>query len=114
MRDFRLSVIEDTGLDIDIINGQAVLLDEESQTTDQRAAVAVYAMKGTVPGAEDFGMSWADTYSRNTTSMQLSNEAQLQVQNYAGNSGNSVSLNSQYSTLLLQTSNKTSVLVMRG
>lgn len=115
MRDLKVTIVEDVGLDIDIVDGQAVLVDEANQTNDQRASIAVYAMKGTVPGQSDFGMSWQDTYDRETTGMQLSNEAQLQVQNYAGNAGSEgVSLNSQYSTVLISSGKQTGVIIMRG
>lgn len=102
-------------LDIDIIDGEPDYLEEASQTNDQRAAVACYACKGTVPGMLDYGVSWGDVYTKDNTTMQLNNELQQQVQNYAGNSSEDYELTAtQYSAQLLMSSEGIGVIVKRG
>lgn len=86
MRDCKLIVTEKQGLDIDFINGEPAYLDYEDQTNDQRAAVACYMVKGTVPGREDLGVSWGKEFSNEHTVLNLSNEVQQAVQSMAGSS----------------------------
>lgn len=81
MRDIKLFVDEDSNLvDVDVVNGEPVLLDFAEQTGDQRAAVACFISKGTLPGNLDFGISWGQMYTNDSTLIDFSNELQQSVQ----------------------------------
>lgn len=114
MRDLKI-LSSDTGIDIDIVNGQALWLDEASQTQDMRAALACYACKGTVPGLPDYGVSWAKVYDRDTTTIDFNNELQQQIDNYVGSASEDTMLEqSTYQPLMLQDNSGMGVLVYRG
>ena len=87
MRDFQVLIQEDEGLDIDIINGEASYVEYATRTQDQRAALAIYAVKGTVPGARDYGVAWSDQYTQDNTVAQLNNQIQQQLAQEAGIEG---------------------------
>ena len=75
MRDIKLFVDEDSNLvDVDVVNGEPVLLDFAEQTGDQRAAVACFISKGTLPGNLDFGISWGQMYTNDSTLIDFSNK----------------------------------------
>lgn len=115
MRDCKVLTIENFGLDIDFIDGQPSMLDYADQTGDQRASLCVYAVKGTVPGASDYGVSWADQYSEDNTVTQLNNEIQQQLQTYAGATDNNpVTVNTTYQGTLLSKNGKLAVVITRG
>lgn len=111
-----LSIDDISIIDIDIVDGEPVYLDYESQTGDQRAALSVYASKATVPGMLDYGVSWASIYDKEqNTVMQLNNELQQQVQNYAGAAaGNNELASTQYAANLLMSEEGIGVIVRRG
>lgn len=69
-------------LDIDIIDGQPVLLQEASDTADQRAAIAAYQAKGTIPGMPDIGIEWAALYTKETTLVNINDQIQKNIQEY--------------------------------
>lgn len=115
MRDLKIYAMEDGGVDIDILEGEATYVDRSTQTNDQRAALSVYTVKGTVPGAPDYGVSWAEQYTNNNTVAQLSNEMNMQLQQYAGTSSEaSMATNTQYSANVLTYNGEVGVIVMRG
>lgn len=114
MRDWRIDVVDDVGIDIDVVEGEVEYLPQESQTNDQRAALAVYMTKGTIPGALDTGVSWGEQYGKEVTAMQLSNEAQLQVQGCAGGSEDKVLPATSYSATLIGAKGSYGVLITRG
>lgn len=70
-------------LDIDIIDGYPVLLPEINDTQDQRAALASYQAKGTIPGMPDEGIDWAQLYSRDKTLVNINDEIQKNIQDKA-------------------------------
>lgn len=114
MRDIKLQVLQDYGLDVDIIDGEAEYLDYENQTSDQRAALSVYASKGTVPGALDYGISWSNEYTPQNTISQLNNEVQLQIQNEAGASEDDILSSSQYMGNIIASAGSVGVIITRG
>ena len=116
MRDFKLIVIEDAGVDIDIIDGEAAYVDFESQTNDQRAAVACYMCKGTLPGALEQGISWGSDYSTENTAMLLNNELQQALQNAAGSSssGTASTAVSNYAAQLIIKDGASGVIITRS
>lgn len=89
MRDFRIIVPEDRTkaewtMDIDIIDGYPVLLPYERNTQDQRAALATYYVKGTVPGMPDEGIQWSQMYTQGSTIISLDNAIKQNIQSKAG------------------------------
>lgn len=115
MRDYKFTVIEDVGLDIDIINGEPVYLDYERQTNDQRASVACYMCKGTIPGREDLGISWADQYGQENTILQLCNEVQQAVNAMAGSSDSDASnINTGYNAQVVTRNGDVGVIITRS
>lgn len=98
MRDLKL--FYDNGFDIDVeANGEPVYLDEESETVDQRAAVAVAIAKGTIPGFEGIGVDWSHLLSNDEAQgvMEIYSEAQQMINICAGNED---SATEQYLALL--------------
>lgn len=73
----------DWNLDIDIINGQPVLLPEESNTQDQRAALAAYQATGTIPGMSDVGIDWGQLYTKDKTLININDQIQRNIQDKA-------------------------------
>lgn len=72
-------------LDIDIRNGRPVMVPEERSTQDQRAAVAAYMFKGSVPGKPDMGVNWSALYEPNyeETLITIDNELKQNIQQLA-------------------------------
>lgn len=79
MRDYKIFGLEDGGVDLDIIAGEPLYVEQESMTTDQRAALSAYTGKGTIPGNLDFGVDWAQVWNANPNVVMLSNDAQQQI-----------------------------------
>ena len=80
-------------LDFDIIDGYPRLLPYERNTQDQRAAVAAYMYRGTIPGKPDLGINWTGLYEdKEETLIALDNEVKQAIQSYAAipNGPNSV------------------------
>lgn len=116
MRDFRILTLEEGGVDIDVIDGQADYLAYEEQTQDQRAALAVYAIKGSLPGAPDYGVSWGLEFSNtNGTAITISNECQQQLAEYAASSTpTSRIVATTYSATVIPRNGSLGVLVAKG
>ena len=114
MRDFQILIQEDQGLDIDIVDGEASYVEYATRTQDQRAALAVYAIQGTVPGAPDYGVAWSDQYTQDNTVAQLNNQIQQQLAQEAGFTSGAPNTNSQYQAQMLVHEGSVGVLVMRG
>lgn len=70
----------DWNLDIDIVDGQPVLLPEESNTQDQRAALAAYQASGTIPGMPDVGIEWGQLYTKEKTLVNINDQIQRNIQ----------------------------------
>lgn len=95
MRDFRLVVPADPdtaswNLDIDVIAGQAALLPYARNNQDQRASVATYMVRGTIPGKPDTGVNWTDLYNQNASILNIDNEIKQNIQQYAGVPGTAI------------------------
>lgn len=114
MRDFRIDILQDNLLDIDIVNGEVAYVDFDTRTNDQRAALAVAAIKGTVPGQPDYGVSWTDQFTQQNTVAQLNNEIQQQVQAQAGFTGDVPSNTTQYNAMVLVHEGEVGAIIMRG
>ena len=67
-------------LDIDIIDGYPVLLPEASDTSDQRAALAAYQAKGTIPGMANTGIDWSQLYTKEKTLVNINDQIQKNIQ----------------------------------
>lgn len=94
MRDLKLIVPPDRGnsswnLDIDIINGSPSFVDYIRNTQDQRAAIATYMVKGSVPGKPESGVDWARLYNQEATILDIDNEIKLNIQDKAAIPGTS-------------------------
>lgn len=72
-------------LDFDIVDGQARMVPEERNTQDQRAAVAAYMIRGTIPGKPELGIGWSELYQENyeETLVTIDNEVKQAIQEYA-------------------------------
>ena len=113
MRDFRVDILESQGIDIDIVDGEAAYVEYDTRTADQRAALAVYAVRGTVPGMPDYGVSWSDQYTNQNTVAQLNNEIQQQVQEQAGFTEGAPNTATQYNAMLLVHEGEVGVIISR-
>ena len=109
MRDFRVDILESQGIDIDIVDGEAAYVEYDTRTADQRAALAVYAVRGTVPGMPDYGVSWADQYTNQNTVAQLNNE----IQEQAGFTEGAPNTATQYNAMLLVHEGEVGVIISR-
>lgn len=70
-------------MDIDIVNGFPVYVPDERNTQDQRAALATYMTKGTIPGMPDIGVDWSALYQQNSTILNIDNEIRQNIQRFA-------------------------------
>lgn len=71
-------------LDFDIINGYPKLVPFERNTQDQRAALAAYMFRGTIPGKPDVGINWSGLYEgKDETLVAIDNEIKQAIQEYA-------------------------------
>ena len=72
-------------LDFDIVDGYPKFVPFERNTQDQRAAIAAYTFKGTIPGKPDIGINWSSLYnnSDDTTLVTVDNEVKQAIQEYA-------------------------------
>ena len=72
-------------LDFDIINGQPEFVQYERNTQDQRAALAAYTVRGTIPGMPNVGIGWGGLYDGDDeTLITIDNEIKQAIQQYAG------------------------------
>lgn len=70
-------------VDIDIIDGEPRYVVDEQNTQDQRAALAAYVTKGTVPGMLDTGVDWSMLETRDKTLIDIDNQVKQQLTNFA-------------------------------
>lgn len=72
-------------LDIDIIDGSPRYVPNDRNTQDQRAAVAAYMFRGSIPGKPELGIGWSDLYQEdyNETLTVIDNEVKQAIQEYA-------------------------------
>ena len=72
-------------MDFDIIDGMPRLVPNERNTQDQRAAVAAYMFRGTIPGRPELGVDWSALYQENysETLVTVDNEVKQAIQEYA-------------------------------
>lgn len=88
MRDLKLIMPVEPApwtLDFDIIDGEPKFVENVRNTQDQRAAVAAYMMRGTIPGMPDLGIGWSGLYdSDKETLISIDNEVKQAIQKYAG------------------------------
>lgn len=89
MRDLKIIVPQDRtkeawNMDIDVIQGFPVFVDNVRNTQDQRAALAAYMVKGTVPGKADIGIDWSLLYNQNATVLDIDNAIKQNIQKNAG------------------------------
>lgn len=89
MRDLLLKVPtepeQEWCLDFDIIDGIPRFVPEERNTQDQRAAVAAYMFRGTIPGKPDLGIDWSGLYDAEfkESLVTIDNEVKQAIQEYA-------------------------------
>ena len=89
MRDFKIIVPNDRkeanwNMDIDIIHGFPVYVPYERNTQDQRATLAAYTVKGTIPGMPNAGIDWSSLYNQGATVTDLDNAIKQNIQEKAG------------------------------
>ena len=72
-------------LDFDIVDGYPRYVPESRNTQDQRAAVAAYMTRGTIPGKPELGIGWSELYQENyeETLISIDNEVKQAIQEYA-------------------------------
>ena len=72
-------------LDFDVVNGFPRYVPEERNTQDQRAAVAAYMVRGTIPGKPNVGIGWSELYKDDyeETLISIDNEVKQAIQEYA-------------------------------
>ena len=72
-------------LDFDIIDGVPKFVPEVRNTQDQRAAVASYMFRGTIPGKPELGIDWSSLYQNDygETLITVDNEVKQAIQEYA-------------------------------
>ena len=85
MRDLRLIMPSEPNqgwtMDFDIINGSPAFLAYDRNTQDQRAAVAAYTVRGTIPGMPEEGISWSELYENSDeTLIVIDNEIKQPIQ----------------------------------
>ena len=88
MRDLKIIVPEDRttsswNMDIDVIDGVPTYLPYERNTQDQRAALAAYTVKGTIPGLPNAGVDWSLLYNQGATVVDIDNSIKQNIQNNA-------------------------------
>lgn len=88
MRDLLLitpSQDEQWCLDFDIIDGIPKFVPQERNTQDQRAAIAAYMFRGTIPGRPELGIDWSALYREDyqETLVSVDNEVKQAIQEYA-------------------------------
>ena len=88
MRDLMLITPDEKSdwcLDFDIINGVPKYVPTERNTQDQRAAVATYMFRGTIPGKPQLGIGWTELYQEDyeETLTVIDNEVKQAIQEYA-------------------------------
>ena len=88
-------------LDIDVVNGYPVFLFEEGNTPDQRASLAAYQSKGSIPGMRDEGIDWSGLYEKDTSLVDIDNQAKQRIQELAG----ATSFQSNYTPLYKEEDN---------
>lgn len=68
-------------LDINVIQGRPALVPgEEENTKKQRAAIAVYMAKGTIPGLEGFGVDWPGYIAGKVSLVECDNQAKANME----------------------------------
>lgn len=88
-------------LDIDVVDGYPVFLFEEGNTADQRASLAAYQSKGSIPGMRDEGIDWSGLYEKDTSLVDIDNQAKQRIQELAG----ATSFQSNYTPLYKEEDN---------
>lgn len=88
MRDLKIIVPDDRdtaswNMDIDVVDGFPSFVDMERNTQDQRAALAAYTVKGTIPGMKDIGVDWTLLYNQGATIIDVDNEIKRSIQEHA-------------------------------
>ena len=81
--DLELHVLSDNSLDIDVINGWPTLMNT-TNTPRQRAAVAAYIAKGSVPGQTEIGAEWASYMTGQRSLVELDNQVKQNIQDMVG------------------------------
>lgn len=107
MTDVTVYMTDDNQLDLDIIDGFPALVLNEDQNEDQRAAIATYICIGTIPGMRSVGIDWESYYSQKSSAIDISNQAQQMINNYAG------SATHPYTPYLYQTSEGATIVTTR-
>lgn len=85
MRDPKLLIgTDDYIFDIDIVDGQPVLFNIPTQSTDQRASISAVIAQGSIPGLLNVGVQWSDYYQQKTTDgyVKIDNQMRQNVENY--------------------------------
>lgn len=83
MRDIKVIIPgedENWNLDVDIIDGDFLLLEKEEFTQDQRASIAAYKVLGSVPGYEQEGVDWTSWYQGKDNLVQINNQVNKAIQ----------------------------------
>lgn len=88
-------------LDIDIVDGRPALLFEVGNTADQRASLAAYQSKGSIPGMRGVGVDWSGLYEKDTSLIDIDNQAKQRIQELGG----ATSFQSNYTPLYKEEDN---------
>lgn len=89
MKDVML-VTYDNYLDLEIEDGEPLLLEDHIPNNDQRACVSAYMVQGTVPGAPDIGVDWSLVLDGKESFIQLDNSVRMNIEQNGGTYGTAV------------------------
>ena len=81
--DLEIHVTTDNLLDIDVINGWPTLMNT-SNTPRQRAAVASYIARGSIPGQTSIGAEWAAYIAGQRSLVEIDNQVKQNIQDMCG------------------------------
>lgn len=98
-------------LDVRISEGEMILVDTEGQTQDQRAALASYTIKGTIPGANDEGINWDMFYDSDTSIITVDNQIRRNIEDKAGGDG---TLQGEYTPYYITNKGKMEYIIYKG
>lgn len=75
---------EEWDYDIEVQGGYPVYVYQESNTSDQRAAIAAALSKGSVPGNTSLGIDWGNLLVGNSNLIVIDNQVKRLIQALAG------------------------------
>lgn len=69
--------------DVGILNGDFVLVPEESNNMDQRAAISAFTVVGSIYGDREYGIDWSPYFAKDTGLVNVDNQIKKNIQQNA-------------------------------